>query len=475
MLLFLFNDISIVGERMFSLLQKIGKALMTPIAVLPVAALLLRLGFGDIPWIDPQVALIMKNAGDAIFSNLDLLFGIGIAYGLAKNNDGAAALSGAIGVLIAKAVYLGIDKEVNMGVFVGIIIGVLAGTLYNKFHTIQLPEYLGFFGGKRFVPIITALSAIAVGVLAGYFWHFAQSGIDAFSNAIIGLEEVGTFIYGTLNRLLIPLGLHHILNSVFWFQLGEYTHIKEGVEVVANGDLHRFFAGDKTAGIYMSGFYVVMMFGLPAMAFAMYLNTPKSSRKKTGAILLGVAFTSFLTGITEPLEFLFLFVAPVLFVVHALLTGLALASAQMLDIHAGFGFSAGLVDYLINYKLATNPHLILPLGGVFALLYFVISYYTIKLLKLNIFEEELQTYAIEKDKEAQAFVLALGGAENILETDACITRLRMRVKDSNILKDDTFIALGAKGVIRPDKQSIQIILGTKAESVSEKIKTLISQ
>jgi PTS system N-acetylglucosamine-specific IIC component len=453
---------------MLNLLQRIGKALMTPIAVLPVAALLLRLGFGDI--FDGQIALIMKSAGEAIFSHLDLLFGIGIAYGLAKNNDGAAALSGAIGVLIAKAVYLSIDKDVNMGVFVGIIIGVLAGTLYNRYYDIKLPEFLGFFGGKRFVPIITAVSAIGVGVLAGYFWHFAQSGIDAFSNAIIGLNEIGTFIYGTLNRLLIPLGLHHILNSVFWFQLGEYTHIKDGVEVVANGDLHRFFAGDKTAGIYMSGFYVVMMFGLPAMAYAIYLNTPKSSRKKVGAILAGVAFTSFLTGITEPLEFLFLFVAPLLFVLHAILTGLALAMAQMLDIHAGFGFSAGFIDYVINYKLATNPLLILPLGAVFAFIYFVASYYTIKLFKLKIFDETDSDKATSKNDEALAFIEALGGMENIIQTDACITRLRMSVNDSSILLDETFIDLGAKGVIRPDKKSIQIVLGTRAESVAEAIK-----
>jgi len=453
---------------MFSLLQKIGKALMTPIAVLPVAALLLRLGFGDI--FDGQVALIMKSAGDAIFSNLDLLFGVGIAYGLAKNNDGAAALSGAIGVLIAKAVYISIDKDVNMGVFVGIIIGVLAGTLYNRFHDIKLPEFLGFFGGKRFVPIITAVSAIFVGVLAGYFWHYAQGAIDAFSNMIIGLNEVGTFIYGTLNRLLIPLGLHHILNSVFWFQLGEYTHLKDGVEVVANGDLHRFFAGDKTAGVYMSGFYVVMMFGLPAMAYAIYLNTPKNYRTKAGAILAGVAFTSFLTGITEPLEFLFLFVAPLLFVLHALLTGLALATAQILDIHAGFGFSAGFIDYVINYKLATNPLLILPLGAVFAMIYFISSYYTIKLFKLKIFEESAEEHASRVNDEAQAFILALGGKENIVDTDACITRLRMSVHDSSILKDEDFTILGAKGVIRPDKKSIQIILGTKAEKVAEEIK-----
>jgi PTS system N-acetylglucosamine-specific IIC component len=455
---------------MFNLLQKIGKALMTPIAVLPVAALLLRLGFGDI--FDGQTALIMKSAGDAIFSNLDLLFGIGIAYGLAKNNDGAAALSGAIGVLIAKAVYTGIDKDVNMGVFVGIIIGVLAGTLYNRFHNIKLPEFLGFFGGKRFVPIVTALCAIAVGVIAGYFWSFAQETIDSFSGLIIGLNEVGTFIYGTLNRLLIPLGLHHILNSVFWFQLGEYSYIKDGVETVANGDLHRFFAGDPCAGIYMSGFYIVMMFGLPAMTYAIYLNTPKEYRKKAGAILAGVAFTSFLTGITEPLEFLFLFVAPPLFLLHALLTGLALAVSQMLNIHAGFGFSAGFIDYIINYKLATNPLYILPLGIIFALLYFVLSYYLIKILNLKILQSELgvESKNSKANNEAFAYIEALGGKENITNTDACITRLRMSVNDSSILKDSDFTALGAKGVIRPDKHSIQVVLGTKAESVAEQIK-----
>jgi len=458
---------------MFNLLQKIGKALMTPIAVLPIAALLLRLGFGDI--FDGQVALIMKSAGEAIFSNLDLLFGIGIAYGLAKNNDGAAALSGAIGVLIAKAVYLSIDDTVNMGVFVGIVIGILAGSIYNRFHTLVLPEFLGFFSGKRFVPILTSIVAIFVGVLAGYFWQYAQAGIDAFSHLIIGLEEIGTFIYGVLNRLLIPLGLHHILNSVFWFQLGEYTHIKDGVEVVANGDLHRFFAGDKSAGVYMSGFYVVMMFGLPSMALAIYLNTPKSQRKKAGAILAGVAFTSFLTGITEPLEFLFLFIAPMLFVLHAMLTGLALAFAQMLDIHAGFGFSAGLIDYLINYKLATNPLLILPLGFVFAVIYFLTSYYLIKVFKLKIFEEaeNKKEKALAPNEEALAFIDALGGKENIVIIDACITRLRLSVVDNSNLIDKDFIALGAKGVIRPDTQSMQIVLGTRAERVADEMRNIL--
>ncbi|MBT8343999.1 MAG: PTS transporter subunit EIIC, partial [Sulfurovum sp.] len=254
------------------------------------------------------------------------------------------------------------------------------------------------------------------------------------------------------------------------FQMGEYTYLKEGMEVVANGDLHRFFAGDETAGVYMSGFYVVMMFGLPAMAYAIYLNTPKDSRKKVGAILAGVAFTSFLTGITEPLEFLFLFVAPLLFLLHALLTGLALAIAQMLDIHAGFGFSAGFIDYVINYKLATNPLLILPLGAIFALVYFIASYYTIKLFKLKIFDSSNEDKTTNISDEALAFIEALGGIENIIHTDACITRLRMSVNDSNKLLDETFITLGAKGVIRPDNKSIQIVLGTRAESVAEAIK-----
>ena len=456
---------------MFNLLQRVGKALMTPIAVLPVAAILLRFGFGDIPFISGDIANIMKVAGDAIFSNLDMLFAVGIAYGLAKNNDGAAALAGLVGILIAKAVYLQIDKELNMGVFIGIIIGILAGFLYNRFHTVKPPEFLGFFGGKRFVPIITALASILVGVIAGHYWHYAQSAIDAFSNSIIGLNEIGGFLYGTLNRLLIPLGLHHILNSVFLFQVGDYSYVKDGVTVVANGDLHRFFAGDPTAGVYMAGFYVTMMFGLPSLALAIYVTTPKEQRKKAGAVLAGVALTSFLTGITEPLEFLFLFVAPLLFVAHAILTGLAVASAYLLDIHHGYGFSAGFIDYIINYKLAKNPLLILPLGLAFGFVYFVVSYYIIKIFKYQIFTPDSNDKeSCETSNEAEAFIKALGGRENIVSTDACITRLRMQVKDSSSLDDEAFIKLGAKGVIKPNNTTIQVVLGTRAEGVAESIK-----
>jgi len=452
---------------MFNILQKIGKALMTPIAVLPVAALLLRLGFGDI--FSGDIALVAKSAGDAIFANLDMLFAIGIAYGLAKGGDGVAGLSGALALIVTKAVYLAIDKDLNLGIFVGIIAGIIAGVSYNRFHTIKLPEYLGFFSGKRFVAIVVAFFSIGAGLLLGNFWHYAQDAIDTFSNFITNLGEIGTFIYGTLNRLLIPLGLHHILNSVFWFQLGEYHYIKDGVDMVANGDLHRFFAGDKSAGVYMAGFYIVMMFGLPAMALAIYLSTPKEYRKRAGALLFGVAFTSFLTGVTEPLEFMFMFVAPLLYLIHALLTGLALATAQALDIHAGFGFSAGFIDYLINYKLSQNGYLIIPLGAIFALIYFFVTYFAIKKFNISIIQQELSQDRTSQDEEGKVFVQALGGVSNIEDVTACITRLRLRLKDSEIVDDTLFVKLGAKGVIRPDKNSLQIVLGAKAEVISDKI------
>jgi PTS system N-acetylglucosamine-specific IIC component len=461
---------------MFSFLQRVGKALMTPIAVLPAAALLLRFGFGDI--FTGEIAAVMKAAGEAIFGNLDLLFGMGIAYGLAKNNDGTAALSGAVGVLTAKAVYTHFEPELNTGVFVGIVMGVLGGLLYNRYHKLKLPDYLGFFSGKRFVALITVFVAVIVGAAMGMWWHYVQDAINAFSHAVSSAKETGTFLYGMLNRLLIPFGLHHILNSVFWFQLGEFHYLKEGADAIANGDLHRFFAGDPDAGVYMAGFYVPMMFGLPALALAIYLNTPKAYRKKAGALLFSVAFTSFLTGITEPIEFMFMFAAPPLYALHALLTGAALAAAQALDIHAGFGFSAGLIDFIINYKLGKNVWMLIPLGLVFALIYFTASYMLLRFLRIDIIAAELHTKKeneTNESDEARAFIEALGGEANIIRTDACITRLRMQVHDTSALHDEAFIKLGAKGVIRPDKHTIQIVLGAKAESIADAIKKVISR
>ncbi len=314
-------------ENVFGKLQKVGKALMLPIAVMPAAAILLRLGAG-VPGIEGLLADIMLKAGAGIFDNLYLLFGIGVALGLAKGNHGAAALAGAIGVLVCKNVYEVINPDINTGVMVGMVMGVIAGTLYNKYHDIKLPEFLGFFGGKRFVPIITSFVAVAVGIVFGYVWPAIQTGIDTIGNAAIQAGPIGTFFFGFGNRLLIPVGLHHVLNSIFWFTFGSFTN---AAGEVVNGDLWRYFAGDPTAGIYMAGWYPVMMFGLPAACYAMYRAAKPENRKAVGGMLFSIAFTSFLTGITEPIEFLFVYIAPGLYFVHAVMAGIALAVTQLLE------------------------------------------------------------------------------------------------------------------------------------------------
>src|SRR5579859_4738446 len=333
-------------DRVLGALQSVGRSLMLPIAVLPAAALLLRLGQPDLlnlAW--------MAAAGNAIFSNLSMIFAIGIAIGL-TGGEGAAGLAGIVGFLVFNGVFNTIipqvggkpDPNISMGVFSGLIIGLVAAGLYRRFYDIRLPDYLAFFGGKRFVPIVTALAALILGAIFGLIWPPIQGGINAVGLGIVGLGPLGTGIYGFLNRLLIPLGLHHVLNFYVWFELGTY----HGAHGIVNGDLNRYFAGDPTAGNFMAGFFPIMMFGLPAACLAMirHANFPKVA----AGILISAALTSFLTGVTEPVEFAFLFVAPLLFLVHAILTGTALAVCTALGIRIGFGFSAGLIDYLINFS-----------------------------------------------------------------------------------------------------------------------------
>ena len=310
---------------MLNFLQKIGKALMLPIAVLPAAALLLRLGQPDLL----DIAFIAA-AGKAIFDNLAILFALGIAIGLSKDGSGAAALSGLVGYFVLTNGTQAIDKEINMAVLGGIISGIVAALLYNRYSDIRLPEWLGFFSGKRFVPIITSLAMIILAGIFGFVWPPIQDVINSVGDWITGAGALGAGVFGVLNRLLLPVGLHHVLNSMVWFVFGEYNG--------ATGDINRFFAGDPTAGPFMTGFFPIMMFGLPAAALAM-IAAVKEKRKLVTGMLVGLAFTSFLTGITEPIEFLFMFIAPVLYVIHALLTGVSLALAVILDIHHGFGFS----------------------------------------------------------------------------------------------------------------------------------------
>ncbi len=357
---------------------KLGKALMLPIAVLPIAGILLRVGQPDVL----NIAFV-SNAGGAVFDNLPLIFAIGVAIGFANDNHGAAALAAFVGHSIFIAGLKTLLPDANMGVLSGIMMGAIAGGLYNKYKDIGLPTYLAFFGGRRFVPIATGLSAIALAFLFQYVWPPVGSVITAMGNWIIESNNIGLFCYGVLNRLLIPLGLHHILNSMVWFQFGDYAVMEAGAEVIKHGDLWRFFAGDPTAGKFMAGFFPVMMFGLPGGALAMVLLAKPEKRKVTAGILLSAALTGFLTGITEPLEFAFMFLAFPLYVLHALLTGVSAVIMNILNVKLGFTFSAGLFDYVLSYGLASNPLLLIPVGLAYFALYFVIFYFAIKIWNIK--------------------------------------------------------------------------------------------
>ncbi|MBB5335253.1 N-acetylglucosamine-specific PTS transporter subunit IIBC [Pectinatus brassicae] len=451
----------------FEKLQSIGKALMLPIAVLPAAALLLRLGAPDVF----NIPFITK-AGGAVFDNLALIFAIGIAVGLAKDNNGAAGLAGAIGYLVLTAGLKAINKDLNMSVLAGIISGIEAGILYNRFHAIKLPEFLGFFGGRRFVPIATAFVSIILAGIFGVIWGPCQAVIHAVGEWIIGAGVVGTFVYGVLNRLLIPIGLHHILNSFIWFVFGDYT---TPAGTVVTGDLNRFFAGDPHAGMFMGGFYIMMMFGMPAVALAMYRAAKPENRAKIGGALFSVAFTSFLTGITEPIEFMFMFLAPGLYLVHAILTGLALSVSYSFGILHGFGFSAGFIDYALNWGLATKPILIIPIGLVFGVVYYLIFSWAIRhfdIPTIGRYDEETDT---DDDKDmseyTQSIVDSLGGIDNLSEVGSCITRLRLKVNDGDKVDEVSLKKLGVKGVVKKGN-SVQVIIGTQAEFIANEINNM---
>lgn len=452
-------------SNFFGKIQKLGKAFMLPVAVMPVAALMLRLGADDVF----NIPFIMQ-AGAAIFDNLAILFAIGIAFGLAKDNHGAAGLAGAVAYFVLTKGTAAINPDINMGVLAGIIGGLLAGYTYNKFHNTKLPDFLGFFGGRRFVPIITSFFAIILALVFGYIWPPIQSVIDAAGNWMIGSGSVGVFSFGFLNRLLIPTGLHHVINNIAWFIFGEFGG--------KTGDLHRFFAGDPNAGLFMTGFFPVMMFGLPAAALAMIKTSKPQNRKAVIGALLGIAFTSFLTGITEPIEFMFMFLAPVLYIGHALLTGASMAITYLLGIRHGFGFSGGAIDYFLNMKLATKGWLIIPVGIVFAIIYYFMFVIIIQKMNLptpgRLDDEAGSADEIIADKGigglAKEYIEKLGGRDNILELDSCITRLRLTVKDSSIIIDDELKALGASGVLRPNKKNMQVVVGTKAELIVDEMK-----
>jgi N-acetylglucosamine PTS system EIICBA or EIICB component len=457
-------------KQRFGGLQQLGRALMLPIAVLPIAGLLLRLGQPDLlGW------AAMAAAGDAIFSNLGLLFAVGVAVGLARENHGAAGLAALVGFLVTTRAVESLLAAppatlAKLSIPVGLLSGIIAGQSYNRFSNITLPSYLSFFGGRRFVPIVSGLAGLVLAAVVGYAWPFLERGMDATSHAILGAGSLGLFAYGVLNRILIVTGLHHILNNFAWFIVGDYHG--------ATGDLKRFFAGDPTAGAFMSGFFPVMMFGLPGACLAMYHTALPERRAGVAGLLLSLALTSFLTGVTEPVEFTFMFLAPVLYALHAVATGLAMVVMNLFGVRLGFSFSAGLFDYVLNFSHAQRPLLLLPIGAAYFGLYYAV--FRVAIVRLNlatpgrdIDDSAAAPLPTTPDARARAFVTALGGAKNLTEVAACTTRLRLVLADNKAIDEAMLKRLGARGILRSSAQGLQVVLGPIADQVAGDIRAAL--
>src|SRR6187431_1141003 len=467
-------------QNAFSLLQKIGKCMMLPVSVLPVAGILLGVGSANFSWLPESLSLIMAKSGNAIFASLPLLFAIGIAIGLTEN-DGVAALAGTVGWVVFLAAMgvcaklQGIEVKpimgipsIETGVFGGIVVGMIAAWAFNRFYRIQLPSYLGFFAGKRSVPIITAFSVIAAGALLSFIWPPIGDAIKGFSNwAVHGRPALAFTIYGVVERGLIPFGLHHVWNVPFFFQAGDFTDPATGK--VIHGEIARFIAGDPTAG-NMTGGYLFKMWGLPAAAFAIWHAARPENRAKIGGIMISAALTAFLTGITEPIDFAFLFVAPLLYAVHALLAGAAYFVCIALGIKHGFTFSHGLIDYIVLFPQSHNALWLLVIGPVWGAVYFGVFSFAIRQFNLLTpgreaeSESTLAARSSGGDSFARQLVRAFGGRSNIVSLDACITRLRVKLADVGKVSADTLKALGAAGVVVVG-DGVQAIFGTQSENL----------
>ena len=467
-------------QQAFAVLQKIGKALMLPVSVLPVAGILLGIGSAHFAVLPDLVSNVMAQSGGAIFGIMAIMFAIGVALGL-TNNDGVSALAAVVGYVVLLATLGVMAKVLNVeskelmgivsidtGVFGGILVGAIAATLFNRYYRIQLPPYLGFFAGKRFVPIATAFAAIVAGIVLSFVWPPIGSGIKGFSHWAAESNPALAFsIYGVVERLLIPFGLHHIWNVPFFFEVGSYLDPTTGK--VITGEIQRYIAGDPTAG-NMAGGYLFKMWGLPAAAIAIWHCARPENRAKIGGIMLSGALTAWLTGITEPIEFAFMFVAPVLYVIHALLAGVAYFLCIELGIKHGMTFSHGAIDYVVLFAKSTRGWWLLVIGPLWALLYYTI--FRIVIVKFDLKTpgreaEEVSRAEVQADVAtgfAQQLVLAFGGRSNIKTLDACITRLRVELNDMTKASPDKLKALGAAGVVVAGK-GMQAIFGTRSENL----------
>jgi len=473
--------------------QRLGKSLMLPVAVLPVAAILSGIGY----WIQNAVgeanvvSAFFTTAGGSLLDNLALLFAIGVSIGMASKTDGTSALAGLVSWLVittmlspaAVSLFQGVEETaVNpaygniKNAFIGIIAGLIGAWCYDRFKNVKLPDWLSFFSGKRSVAIVTAGFSLVVALVLFFVWPFVYGGLVNFGEWIVTLGPIGAGIYGFLNRLLIPFGLHHALNSVFWF------------DVAGINDLGNFLNNTGTYGVtgqYMTGFFPVMMFGLPGAALAMYLTAKTTRRKVAAGILLSSAISSFFVGVTEPLEFSFMFLAPWLYVVHAAFTGISLAISAILPVRSGFGFSGGFIDLVLNWvnPLAQNPWIILLMGVCWFVIYFVVFYWIIKRFNLKTPGREDDDEALDAPLDttdngylgtAGAFITALGGKENIVELDNCATRLRMELGDVSKVDERALKRAGASGTMKPGGHSVQVIYGLNVQFVKDAMEQVMA-
>ncbi|HCT1400991.1 TPA: PTS glucose transporter subunit IIBC [Proteus mirabilis] len=464
-------------KNLFVVLQKIGKSLMLPVSVLPIAGILLGVGSAGLSWIPVSVSQVMAEAGGSVFSNMPLIFAIGMALGF-TNNDGVSALASVVAygimsktMLVVAPWVLGLSPDsveiqrlTDTGVLGGIIAGIIAASMFNRFYRIKLPEYLGFFAGKRFVPIISGLIAIFVGILLSFIWPPIGIAIQRFSEwAAYQNPAVAFGIYGVVERALVPFGLHHIWNVPFQMQVGEYVN---SAGQVFHGDIPRYMAGDPTAGM-LSGGFLFKMFGLPAAAIAIWHTARPENRVKVGGIMISAALTAFLTGITEPIEFSFMFVAPILYVIHAILAGLAFVICILLGMRDGTSFSHGLIDFIVLSGNSSKLYLFPIIGILYAITYYSIFRFLIVKLNLKTPGREVEDKnAKQADKSAmgQSLVAAFGGKDNISSLDACITRLRIGVKEIDKVDRDELKRLGAAGVVVVGS-GIQAIFGPKSDNL----------
>ncbi|AYN24713.1 PTS glucose transporter subunit IIBC [Buchnera aphidicola] len=464
-------------KNVFASLQKVGKSLMLPVSVLPIAGILLGIGSAHFSFIPETISQIMAQTGGSVFSNMPLIFAIGVALGF-SNNDGVAALAAVVAYSILIQTLSAVEPTVlntdvdtiknknfsDIGILGGIVAGAISAYMFNKFYRIQLPEYLGFFAGKRFVPIISGLCAIFVGLILSLIWPTIGNKIQLFSEWAAYQNPIIAFsLYGLVERALVPFGLHHIWNVPFQMQIGEY---KNSVGQVFHGDIARYMAGDSTAG-NLSGGFIFKMYGLPGAALAIWHTAKKENRAKIGSIMISAALTAFLTGITEPIEFSFILVAPILYVVHAILAGLSFPLCIFLNMRAGTSFSHGFIDFIV-LSGHSNQILLFPVIGIcYGLLYYSIFYFLITTFNLK-------TPGREDNKKAMFFknnieiapyiVKALGGKSNIKHLDACITRLRITVLEISKVNQDSLKNLGAAGVVISGS-GVQAVFGTRSENI----------